>query len=258
MAKFVKKGALDRYPEVSGGQSDPNCTHVILTEKEYSKLLDKVSVAEQKARDAKYNAEREIGAAKQEARYAAQKAAQEARETVEAIEDDLAAERAESAHQRALNADLLRVAKERANADRGIRPKKQHTGYGVVVSGEKEHRYRDGNRSWRKVLLWETVIQSPYTIDLSEEVARKQIMDELLHQDAAGERLIYRLGLDAFYDGSYGAMMDDRRWCAEPAQYNIMLKPRFQANGRYGYWEVIFFHTKPLGVIPKELRLRQQ
>lgn len=255
MSEFVKKTIMG-YKEVQGGHSDPECTHVILTEKEYSKLLGKVSAAEQKARDEKYNAEREIATAKQEAHYTAQKAAQEAQETVEAMKGDLAAERAESAHQRALNANLLRIAKERANADRGLKPKKQHTGYGVVVSGEKEHRYRDGNRSWRRVVLWETVIQSPYTIDLPEEVARKQIMEELLHQDEAGERLIYRLGLNAFYDGGYGAMMDDRRWCAEPGRYNIMLRPRFQANGRYGYWEVIFFHTKPLGVVPTDLRLR--
>ena len=45
------------------------------------------------------------------------------------MEAALAAERDESAHQRALNANLLRIAKERANADRKLKPKKEHTGY---------------------------------------------------------------------------------------------------------------------------------
>lgn len=256
MAKFVKKGALDRYPEVPGGQSDPSCTHVILTANEYDGLLRKISVAEQNVRTTKHNAERSIAQTEREAQYKAQQAAQEARQRVEAMEAKLEAERAESAHQRALNANLLRIAKEKANADRGLKPKKQHTGYGVVVSGEKEYRYRDGSRRWQKALLWETVIQSPYAIDLPVEVARRQIIEDLLQKNELGEAMIYRLGLEACYDGSYEAMIDDKQWCATPEQYNIMLQPKFQANGRYGYWEVIFFHTKPLGVVPKDMRLR--
>ena len=60
MAKFVKKGALDRYPEVPGGQTDPNCTHVILTMNEYSELRRKISVAEQDARATKHDAEKAV------------------------------------------------------------------------------------------------------------------------------------------------------------------------------------------------------
>lgn len=40
------------------------------------------------------------------------------------IEMALAAEKAESAHQRALNAIFLRISRERANDDRKLRPKK--------------------------------------------------------------------------------------------------------------------------------------
>lgn len=256
MVKFVKKGALDRYTEVPGGQSDPNCTHVILAANEYDDLLRKISVAEQNVRTTKHDAEKAIAQAERGAQYKAQQAAQEARQSVEAMEAELEAERAESAHQRTLNANLLRISKERANADRGLKPKKQHTGYGVVVSGEKEYRYRSGSRGWRKVLLWETVIQSPYAIDLPVEVARHQIIEDLIQENEMGDAMIYRLGIEACYDGSYEAMKDDRQWCATPGQYNIMLWPKFQANGRYGYWEVSFFHTKPLGIVPKDMRLR--
>ena len=37
---------------------------------------------------------------------------------------------------------------------------------------------------------------------------------------------------------------------------NIMLKPRLRANYKTGYWEVIFLHTKPLGLVPAEMRAR--
>lgn len=133
------------YKEVLGGQTDPECTHVILTLKEYNQILQGKARAEQEARNTKYDAERDIEKAKREARYMAQKAAEEARQTVGEIKGALDAERAESAHQRALNANLLRVARERANADRKLKPKKQHSGYLVVFSGEREHQYKDGN-----------------------------------------------------------------------------------------------------------------
>lgn len=133
--------------------------------------------------------------------------------------------------------------------------KKEHTGYGVVFSGEKEYRYRDGNKRWRKKLLWETVIQSPDTVDMPEELARKQIMEELTRRDETGNRLIYKIGLTAYYLASYEDMIDDNKWTAESDNYNVMLKPAFRVNFRPGYWEAVFFHTKPLGVVPEEMRI---
>ena len=255
MAKFVKEGAFGGYRDVPGGQSDPECTHVILKLKEYEKLLREQTRAEQEARCAKYCAERAIEEAKRDARYTAQKAAEEARKMVAGMECALAAERAESAHQRALNANLLRIAKERANADRKLKPKKEHTGYLVVFSGEKEHQFKDGNRRVKRVLLWETVIQSPYVVDFPEVQIRKQILEELLRKDEDGYRLIDRLGINGYYGKGYGSMIEDREWCAEPERFNIMLKPKFRANFRAGYWEVVCLHTKPLGVVPKDMRV---
>lgn len=255
MSEFVKAGMLGGYKPVAGGQTDPECTHVILEKKEYETLLREITAAKQEASAAKYGAERAIAEAKRNAAYTAQQATEEARQDVEHMEAALGAERAESAHQRALNANLLRIVKERANADRKLKPKKEHTGYVVVFSGEKEHRYKDGNRRWKKKLLWETVIQSPYTVDHPEREARKQITDELIREDEAGSCMIYRIGIGGFYPGSYADMIDDRNWCAEPGKFNIMLQPQFRANFRSGYWEVVFLHTKPLGVVPKDMRV---
>lgn len=254
MARFVKDGAFG-YKAVPGGQSDPECTHVIMTLKEYDKLLQEKARAEQEARSTTYSAERELEEAKRAARYTAQKAAEEARQTVAGIESALAAEKADNAHQRALNANLLRIAKERANADRKLKPKKEHTGYLVVFSGEKEHQFKDGNRRVKRVLLWETVIQSPYVVDFPEAQIRKQILEELLRKDEDGYRLIDRLGINGYYGKGYGSMIEDREWCAEPERFNIMLKPKFRANFRAGYWEVVCLHTKPLDVVPKDMRV---
>jgi len=254
MARFVKDGAFG-YKAVPGGHSDPECTHVILTKKEYDQIYREKAKAEREVSSTKYEAERAINDARRGAQYTAQQAAAEAQKKVEAMEADLAAERAESAHQLALNANLLRISRERANADRKLKPKKEHTGYVVVVSEETDHQYKDGNRHVKRVLLWKTVIQSPYVVDFPEEQVREQILEELLRKNEDGYRLIDRLGINGIYNKGYGSMIEDKRWCAEPDKYNIMLKPKFRVNFRSGYCEVICLHTKPLDVVPKDMRV---
>ena len=96
------------------------------------------------------------------------------------MEEKLTRAEKEVNYQKGLNANLLRISRERANADRSLRPKKEHTGYAVVRSMEKEYRYKISRHSWGKVMLWETVIQSPYSMEFTEEQARKQIRRELL------------------------------------------------------------------------------
>ena len=254
MARFVKDDAFG-YKAVPGGQSDPECTHVILTLKEYDKLLQEKARAEQEARSTKYDAERAIDKAKRDASYTAQKAAEEARQTVAGIESALATERAESAHQRALNANLLRIAKERANADRKLKPKKEHTGYVVATSEEREYRYRDGKK-WKKAKLWETVLQSYYSVDFTEEVARTQIERDLFPK---GETwLIAEIGISGRYGGRYEGMIEDTSVSEDFLKHNILLagQQRLRANFRSGYWELVFMHTKALGVVPPNMRVR--
>ena len=253
MARLVKEGTFG-YKIVLGGQFDQECTHVILKLKEYNKLLQEKARAEQKARNTKYNAERAIDKAKREASCTAQKAAEEARQTVADMKEVLAAERAESAHQRALNVNLLRIAKERANADRNLKPKKEHTGYVVVVSEVREYRYRSGKK-WNRVKLRETVIQSHYTVDFSETEVETQIERELFPKNDVW--LIGRIGITGRYDGTYEEMMEDSSVDEEWLKRNILLKgqQRLRANFRSGYWEVICLHTKPLDVVPKDMRV---
>ena len=253
MARFVKEGTFG-YKVVLGGQFDQECTHVILKLKEYNKLLQEKERAEQKARNTKYNAERAIDKAKREASCTAQKAAEEARQTVADMKEALAAERAESAHQRALNVNLLRIAKERANADRNLKPKKEHTGYVVVVSEIREYRYRSGKK-WNRVKLRETVIQSHYTVDFSETEVETQIERELFPKNDVW--LIGRIGITGRYDGTYEEMIEDGSVDEELLKRNILLKgqQRLRANFRSGYWEIICLHTKPLDVVPKDMRV---
>jgi len=148
---------------------------------------------------------------------------------------------------------LLRIARERANADRKLKPKKEHTGYVVVSSMEKEYRYKDGNRRWCAVMLWETVLETPYAVDFEVEEV-KRLIQELFQDDEDEKWLIERIGINGNYPKGYEEMINDKEWRKDYVQYNVMLERRLKANYRTGFWEMIFLHTKPLAAVPSDMR----
>ena len=254
MAEFVRKVTIG-FKEVHGGQSNPECTHVILTKEEYKELVERISKAERETEEARYIAERNVQDEKRRVR--------ERIDEVEAIfvqkeieqKKLLDAERKECELQRGLNKNLLRIARERANADRKLRPKKEHTGYVVVTSLEKEHRYKDiDDVHLKHVILWETVLETPYIVRL-EEPEVKNLTQELFHEN--GEWIILRIGINAKYEGGYADMVGNNGW-KEHVQYNVMVDRRLKANYRTGYWEIIFLHTKPLSSVPMDMMPRMQ
>ena len=257
MAEFVKKTMMG-YKDVPGGNSDPECTHVILTRTEYQKQLQDLSVAEQKARNTKYDAAREIQRAQSDAQRRVLEAEADAGQKVETLEQKLAKAQKEAEYQRGLNANLLRISRERANADRKLKPKKEHTGYFVVSTLEKDYRFKINRHQWERTRLWETTLQSPYSTDFTEEQARKQIQEDLFGVDKDSLWLIGGLGIVSSYDGRYEDLIELEDWETKYKAENIALEPelKLRANFRGGYWEASFLHIKPLGIIPPEMRIR--
>lgn len=254
MSEFVKKTMVG-YKTVPGGHSDSECTHVILTLQEYDQLLREKSMAEQEARAARDQAAIDVAAADQRASQEAYRAAQEAQGKVEAIQAELDAERAENAHQRELNAGLLRINRERANADRKLKPKKERCGYVVLNSEEKEISFKVGSKRLRKARLWETTIQSPYSVKLSEAVVRKQIEEDLFPDGVMWP--VCRIGITGRFRGSYEGFLEEKERDPENPFYdgNVVITrlQRLKRKFRSKYWEVAFVHTKPLGDVPEDL-----
>ena len=149
---------------------------------------------------------------------------------------------------------MLRIAKERANAERGLKPKKDRPGYVVVHSEEKEYSFRDGRKQLYKVKLWETTIQSPYSVEILESVVRKQIEDELFPESKKWQKT--RNGITGVFIGSYEKLREAMQQNPEDSFYRgnvaIARQQRLKRNFRSQYWEVVIVHTQPLGVIPRE------
>lgn len=254
IAEFVKK-TLVGYKSVSDGSADSECTHVVLTYDEYDKMVMGRAKAENDAIEAQKHAAALVEQVKQNARSKIIEEQKECQKTIDSLNEKLAEEKRESEYLAGLNENLLRIARERANADRKLKPKKEHTGYVVVSSTEKEYRYKVDRRNWETVTLWETVLQSPYSIDFTEEQAREQTK-ELTGNDGKGVWLVFRLGINASYSGKYEDMLEETTWSdQQKKELNIMLKRKLRANYRSRYWEVIISHTKPLGIVPNDMRI---
>lgn len=257
MAEFVKKTMIG-YKDVPGGASDPECTHIILTKKEYNQQCHEISAAKQEARTTKYNHDREIQQVRSDAQRRVTATKAEAGKKIDALEQELAMAQKEAEYQRGLNSNLLRISKERANADRKLRPKKEHSGYFVVSTLEKDYRYSINRHQRKQVRLWETMLQSPYPVDFTEEQARKQIWEDLFGMDKDSFWLIGGIGIALAYNGRYEDLIELKDWEEKYKSENIALKPelKLRANFRAGYWETSFLHTKALGVVPPEMRVR--
>lgn len=239
------------YKAVAGGSSDPECTHVILTLDEYDELHQRIRAAINDGKRAKEEAARAAATSAANAEKAVKKIQDDAAQEIAQLKKKVETERTGKEYQIGLNQDFKRIARERANADRGIKPKKERSGYVVLSSRQKKYRYKENRNDWEEVYLWESVIQTPYVVSFTAEQAMTETQ-ELFARDEQGHWLIGRLGIAGEYGGKYEDMIDDPR-CAAWKDYNIIVEKIFNANAKAGYWEIIITHTKPLDNIGTEL-----
>lgn len=140
--------------------------------------------------------------------------------------------------------NMLRMSKERANADRNLRPKKWHTGYLVIRSTQKKI---------KNEIVWETLIQTHYHFDLAAEAADEEIQRDLFTEKG----LIYNLGITDRYEGPYESMKTEmRRKGKKVDELNVAFSCRLERDFQGKYWKVWVMHTKPLGEIPDDMMLQ--
>lgn len=119
---------------------------------------------------------------------------------------------------------------------------------------EKEYRYKISRHSWGKVMLWETVIQSPYSMEFTEEQARKQIRRELLRDKTGGDWLIGKVGIRVSCDLEFEDMIQYSEWWEKNKDENIMMKRKLNLNGRKWLLGGSFLPHPAPGPVPEEMR----
>lgn len=247
MAEYVKKGTLG-YKAVPGGYSDPECSHVILSKREHDVMMKENLRLEKEVENTKQQAAASIRKAQTEANRHIIQAQEKADEEIRKMVEEVERANAERDYQISLNQNLLRINKEKSNAERKLRPKKEHTGYVVISSQEKEVRYKAGKRM-QSLVVWETILQSPYSIDFPEEQARTQIYNELLTNEGGWK--LGDIGITSRYMASLEEMVENLG--QKIFEQNRAYSQRLRANYKAGYWEYIVLHTLPLERVPKNM-----
>lgn len=248
MIEHAKK-SMTGYKTVPEEYAHIEGTHVIMTKQEYQNLLNEVSQANDNASRAKKDAADKIAKHEREAIEKYNKVVDQANETIRSLNASLAAANEDADYFQGLNENLLRIARERANADRKLKPKKEHTGYVVLSSTEKEQGYGVG-KNRKTVRVWETVLQTPFSVDFTQAEARRQSR-EFHTKDQGGQWMIGRLGIDAVCFKSFSAMISEN---PDWEKRNIVFTKRMRGNYKGKYWEMTLTHTLPIGRVPEDMR----
>jgi len=230
-------------------------THVILTEKEYNKNERKISDLENDIR----KLEREYDSAIERYKRSANDKIAEIRTDAD---ERIAEARAETEEYKNkvdclenINKNLIRISTERANAKRGLTPKKQHSGY-VFLSVEEYifncECYLAQKSNKTKVLklpCFRIRIQSPYDVSFDLDSAKN-----LIENDFRNKKIYASLGIKMNYDLENWIEQELINLWNNKEEANFKFKNIYKANFQKGFWEVEYL-TRYMPVIPQDMIL---
>jgi len=282
MARFLKKGPFGRMVDSDDGALDPNLVEVCLRPDEYQNLIQEIKKLENDVNELKAEADEREDAAYQDAN-------EQLKQFKEKIQKDSAAQmqkqsddaerrvrRAQEAQIQAekqvtemseklakqidLNSGLKRITRERANAKRGISPKKDRSGYIVLLAEQYRQQYRTeiSTEEWRaehpdaneteyrahesrSVSVWKTTLQTPYDAGLSLEEIREDLWNDLLN------KVLYDIGIRKIQswelNGQYRRWMEKDEIDDSASEVCGLYRWDYRKNFRDGFWELILYQT---------------
>lgn len=254
--KMEKKGLLNRevtLPERSCAAGE--ATSVLLSVDEYDGMLEAIKRLQQQIkktdnqmRSIKSECTKKINRMERETEELRKGLQEESEEIVR----NANRERDEAIE---LNRNLLRINKERSNSDRGLKNVKKCPGYVVTQTRQVAIRITKNNRV-NEVTVWETTIQTPYSADFPLMQVERLVLQELSGENG----LLSKLGIKERQIKDYRSFLREDRTSdgLTGQQYlesnNVIFKECYRLNVKVGYWDLIYLHNKPLGLIPMEMR----
>lgn len=264
MAQFLKKASLGRMMIAEGGASDPDLIEVRMTADEYRDLMQEMSVLRQQLSNEKTAHKNDVDNINSQAVRYKRNADAEAQKKVEAAYTQLIAAnaRAEAAEkerdrQADLNNNLLRITKERANANRGLQPKKAHSGYrfsGKIMQ-TKTICGHNKNEGALYADVWTATLETPYNGTIPIRQIQDRIFADLIGKDGILNRLhihywTYQNDSSRIWKGKYQEAVGGDN----PEKRNYIFDYKFMINPKSQLWEVQITTTKSIRVLAEMMR----
>lgn len=226
----ANKGLMGGY-KAAGDTED--YTHVILPCEAYRALQDKIEAMEQEIRTlrAKNRQQQEEYGRSFANREKNEQIAQKQYEmSLAEMQQEVKNQKAAVIAAEAKNENLLRIMRERANAARGLYPKKERSGYLLQSLDQFSYSVRESGWTKRKN-AWKLRLQSPYSICLDFASARSCIFNDLISHG-----LGVKLGIDGIdFTGETRKLVEVSSDAAPKGVYAYAAK--YRGSGK-GYWEI--------------------
>lgn len=230
-------------------------THVVMSAEEYKSIVETKRLLKEQIDSLKEVHASEMNALKEKAINYKKKTDKAASEKVAEAKKKVKTAEEEAERQRNLNQNLLRISRERANAERGLQPKKTHKGYRCIgritqtkVLGEYDRTTHKASYAY----VWESTLETPYDGTISIDQIEDRIISDLIGPDGILKMLhveycTYDDGLTVIWRGPYYEVVDNAD------NKNYLFDYRFALNIKNKLWEVQIMTTKPIYTPPEML-----
>lgn len=243
------KGMMGGYSILKEDDEKHSCTHVVLTKEEYNKLVRERDLLRTQLSEEQSAHKRDVDDINRRAVAYKQKADEDAQAVKNAANQRVAVAEAERDRQTNLNNNLLRISKERANAKRGLQPKKEHHGYrfsGKIMQ-TKTICGHDKKEGAIYTDVWTATLETPY----DGTIPIYQIEDKIFGDLKGTEGILSKLyinywtfnGSDKIWKGNYVDAIDEKD---NPEKKNYLFDYKFMVNPKSRLWEVQITTTKSI------------
>lgn len=249
-------GFMERvYKTFTGGYSKEKegkeATHIILTVDEYDKLLYEIKEMELAKRRAEAKAEIDMRNLENKTKKLIEEKEEVHIKSLEASQNDFEKARREIHRLNDLNVNLSRIMRERANAKRGLKPKKEHNGYLVLDSQQYNYNFhfftQRGTINY-PLPCWKARIQTPYDSSIPFSIIKTDIQNDLFNF------LFKDLGVNRYFQNGFLESQSkdkiDNLWNKDD---NFVFKMIFKSNYKTGLWEIEFLVRASL-TVPENMR----
>jgi len=226
-----------------------SATHVILTLQEYNSLKANLGNLEFKIESNMRTYNQEIEKERQNANKSIEDIKEQAQERINSIQSDLNKAKGEIDRLNNLNSNLKRIMREKANAKRGLKPKKVHRGYMVLDSQQYNYIFRyyvRGKANSDNFPCWRVRIQSPYDSSIPYNTIVKDIRNDLIKVFGASLNIQSVINVEnKSYDDFKKLWNEDE---------NFIFRTLYKANIKSGFWEVEYL-VKSSITVPEDMRI---
>lgn len=227
------------------GYRDPkpneDYTDVIFTKDEYEKdVVDRIENLQNEIRNLKKEHEKKIEDNKNAANKKIADVKSQAEKQVNEAKTEAEEYKGRANSFENINKNLIRIATERANAKRGLTPKKEHIGY--LFLNVEQISYKFGKEEF---LCYRVRLQSPYEINFDETSAKDLILNDFVNKFGIN------IGIAAWYANNYFNVSNDETKKIWNGKDNFIFKAFYKANFIKGFWEVEYLVRFAVNIIPE-------